>query len=73
MLSIAEDTWRLWRTRIEQIQILTFYLLVVLSQSRALGYYKNEEDKGIQGLKQEIVDLLFKSEDLGWLLGEEDL
>lgn len=37
--------------------MLTFYLLVVLSYSHALGYYKEEEHKGLWGLKQEIVDL----------------
>ena len=47
--------------------MLTFYLLLVLSYSHALGYYEDEEDKGLWGLNQEIVDLSNRTEDLSYL------
>lgn len=52
--------------------MLTFCLPVILSYSRALGNYKEEEDKDLWVPKQERVDLNNRTEDLGYLLVEED-
>lgn len=42
-----------------------------LSYSHALGYYKDEDDKGLQGLKWELVDLNKRTKDLGCYLGRK--
>lgn len=50
------------------MKMLTFHLHVVFSYSNALSYYKNEE-KGLWGINQAIVDLIGLKT---WVIWEED-